>query len=83
MRATMFWKPGKMNPMTYATATNRNGVAAQARMNSAGFILRSARARSVLSRVARSWRSMTRESPATTTDSGAPSPAASSVRPEA
>ncbi len=81
--ATRFWNAGKMNPMMNAAMTNRTGVNAQARTNSAGFIFRSARARSTLSLVARSWRSMTREIPATTADSAWPSPSGASARLEA
>ena len=58
-----------------ATKTKPIGVIAQKMRNSAGFIFRSARARSVASRAVKSCWSMTRESPATTADSESPSSA--------
>jgi hypothetical protein len=69
--------------MMKAKNTKKIGVTAQTMMNSAGFIFRSARARSTLMRVAMSWRSITRDRPATTADSCSPFPSAPSTRPAA
>jgi hypothetical protein len=69
------WNGEMTVPSRKAKAVNTSGAATQAEMNSAGFIVRSARARSVASLAAKSLRSSARLNAAVT----APSRSSSTV----